>query len=554
MGFQEIVEILDAAEVVELPSDVSEAIESWRRIINQGVGDKSGLLERAATELLRHARKSGPAQRQAIIDELYHLAKSAGLEDTQAQGIFARAHAQPLDDDQRSTLAPEFSEEHLALLFANTHRDQCRHVKLWGRWLRWIGTHWSIDETQRTFESVRILCRERSLLCEPIKLARSITSDRCVRAVEHLASADARLAAHPEQFDRDPWALNTPAGILDLRSGAMRSHDPAEACTKITAVAPDTTCSIKTWLSFLERTTGGNQDLIAFLKRTTGYALTASNREHALFFLYGTGSNGKSTFLNAITGCVADYHRTAAIETFIASASERHPTDLAALRGARVVTASETEEGRRWAESKIKSLTGGDRIAARFMRQDFFEFTPTFKLIIAGNHMPSLRSVDEAIRRRFHLIPFTVTIPKSERDPALGDKLRAEWPGILQWMVEGCREWQERGLDPPEVIKKATANYLEAEDTLSAWIEEAGTRDPNAWEYTEDLFTSWRKFATKSGEYVGSITKFSQRLQDRGDSLGLRKDRDRSSGRRGFYGLRLFVPVTPPADDRVEAS
>ncbi len=412
MGTREVVEIVE--EAPEIPSIISDEFASWRRIINQSDGDKSGLFERAATEMLRRARKSEPAQRQAIIDELYHLAKSAGLDDVQVQSIFARAAAAPADDDWHGELAPEFSEEQLALRFARTHRDQCRHVKLWGRWLRWIGTHWSVDETQRTFESVRILCREQSLLCEKANLARSITSDRCARAVEHLASADSRLAAHPEQFDRDPWALNTPGGILDLRSGQTRPHDPAAACTKITAVAPDGTCAVKTWLAFLDRVAGGNQELIAFLKRTTGYALTASIREHALFFLYGTGSNGKSTFLNAITGCVADYHRTAAIETFTASANERHPTDLAALRGARLVTASETEEGRRWQETKVKILTGGDRIAARFMRQDFFEFTPTFKLIIAGNHMPSLRSVDEAIRRRFHLIPFTVTIPKSE--------------------------------------------------------------------------------------------------------------------------------------------
>src|SRR5262249_3016733 len=145
-----------------------------------------------------------------------------------------------------------------------------------------------------------------------------------------------------------------------------------------------------------------------------------------------------STFLNAITGAMGDYHRTAPIETFTSTNTDRHPTDLASLRGARLVTAIETEEGRRWAESRIKTLTGGDKIAARFMRQDFFEFTPEFKLLIAGNHKPGVRSVDEAIRRRFNLIPFTVTIPPHERDEALGDKLQEELPGILAWIIEGC--------------------------------------------------------------------------------------------------------------------
>ncbi|MGA7346531.1 MAG: phage/plasmid primase, P4 family [Pseudolabrys sp.] len=149
-------------------------------------------------------------------------------------------------------------------------------------------------------------------------------------------------------------------------------------------------------------------------------------------------------------------------------------------RGARLVTAVETEEGRRWAESRIKSLTGGEKISARFMRQDFFEFLPQFKLIIAGNHKPGLRSVDEAIRRRFNLIPFTITIPPSERDELLPEKLKAELPGILAWMIRGCTDWLERGLSPPQMVT-TTAAYLESEDAVAAWIEDCAARDPNAF-------------------------------------------------------------------------
>lgn len=157
---------------------------------------------------------------------------------------------------------------------------------------------------------------------------------------------------------------------------------------------------------------------------------------------------------------------------------DRHPTDLAGLRGARLVTAVETEEGRRWAESRIKSLTGGEKISARFMRQDFFEFLPQFKLIIAGNHKPGLRSVDEAIRRRFNLIPFTITIPPSERDELLPERLKAELPGILAWMIRGCTDWLERGLSPPQMVTEVTAAYLESEDAVAAWIEDCADRDP----------------------------------------------------------------------------
>jgi putative DNA primase/helicase len=210
--------------------------------------------------------------------------------------------------------------------------------------------------------------------------------------------------------------LNTPGGVVDLRTGEIRKHKAEDYLTKITGASPDPTCPIPTWLAFLDRVMGGDVTLIAFLRRLTGYALTGSTREHALAFLYGTGANGKSTLLNAVTGIASDYHRTAPIETFTANNTDRHPTDLAGLRGARLVTATETEEGRRWAESRIKALTGGDRIAARFMRQDFFQYVPQFKLVIAGNHKPGLRSVDKAMRRRFHLIPFTVTIPPDDYD------------------------------------------------------------------------------------------------------------------------------------------
>ena len=198
-------------------------------------------------------------------------------------------------------------------------------------------------------------------------------------AVERLARTDRRHAAAIEDWDRDPWLLNTPGGTVDLRTGDIKPNDPNDLITKATAVAPGGGCP--KFREFLARVTDGDQDLQAFLQRMAGYGLTGSTREHALFFLYGTGANGKSVFLNTLSGAAGDYHVTAPMEAFIASHSDRHPTELAMLRGARLVTAIETEEGRRWAESRIKTLTGGDPISARFMRQDFFEFLPVFKLM-----------------------------------------------------------------------------------------------------------------------------------------------------------------------------
>jgi putative DNA primase/helicase len=197
-----------------------------------------------------------------------------------------------------------------------------------------------------------------------------------------------------------------------------------------------------------------------------------------------------------------------------------------------MVTAIKTEEGRHWAESRIKTLTGGDKIAARFMRQDFFDFTPQFKLLIAGNHRPSLRAVDEAMRRRFNLIPFTVTIPPEERDPKLAEKLKAELPGILAWMIEGCRQWRRLGLAPPQAVRDATDAYLEAEDAIAAWLAECCEHDPNAWESTSALFQDWSSWASSAGENVGSQKRFSERLEAHGF------ERQRKRDGRGFTGLR----------------
>ena len=202
-----------------------------------------------------------------------------------------------------------------------------------------------------------------------------------------------------------------------------------------------------------------------------------------------------------------------------------------------MVTATETEDGRRWAEAKIKALTGGDRIAARFMRQDFFEFTPVFKLVIAGNHKPGLRSVDEAIRRRLHLVPFTVTIPPAERDLSLSQKLRAEWGGILAWAVAGCLEWQATGLNPPASVRAATDAYMAAEDGLAQWRDARCVQLPNATGTVERLFADWKAWAEAAGEYIGSLKSFSQSLEEK----GFRRIRD-TRGARAFQGIGLRAP------------
>ena len=436
------------------------------------------------------------------------------------------------DDERLAESAPAFSDEALALQFADRHSGDLRFVAAWNKWLFWNGQHWQFEETLRAWDFARHVCREGAAQCNKPKQSGSIASAKTVSAVERLARSDRRLAATIDQWDADPWQLNTPQGVIDLSTGQSRPHIPEDYFTKITAVGPQGDCP--RFRAFLERITGGDSELVAYIQRVLGYGLTGLTREHALFFGYGTGANGKSVLLSTVSGLLGDYHKTAPIETFTASNGDRHPTDLASLRGARLVTATETEEGRRWAESQIKQLTGGDTVAARFMRQDFFEYRPAFKLIIAGNHKPSLRSVDEAIRRRFHLIPFAVTIPPEERDADLAEKLKAEWPGILAWLVDGCLEWQTEGLRPPKAVQEATEVYLSAEDSLATWLEERCERSATEWESSAALFASWSAWATAAGENPGNSKRFAQALKSRGFIP------NRRMYGRGFDGVRLI--------------
>lgn len=419
-----------------------------------------------------------------------------------------------IPEDLRRDLPPAFSDDALALRFSEKHEHSLRYVALWNKWFRWTGKYWEQDTTLLAFDLVREHCRQTA--CEANEGGKGLASHKTVAAVASLARADRRHAAIIEQWDSNPWLLNTPSGTIDLRNGEQRPHDPGDYITKCTAVSPEGDCP--RWLAFLDKVTGGDAALEAFIQRMLGYALTGLTRDHALFFLYGLGANGKSVLIKTVIGIMDEYHRTAPIEMLLASKHERHPTELAGLVGRRLVTATETEQGKRWAEAKIKTLTGGDRISARFMARDFFEFEPRFKLLVAGNHKPSLNTVDEAIRRRFHLVPFTVTIPKEERDPQLVEKLKLQWPGILQWMIEGCTKWQETGLGAPDCVTKATSEYLASQDTMRNWLDECSTKSPGAETRASRLFASWKLWCEENGEHPGSSRALSQKLRDQGFS------------------------------------
>lgn len=423
----------------------------------------------------------------------------------------------------------ERTEDGIALAFAEAHKNDLRFCHHAGKWYVWTGTRWQKEETRLAFTWARDICRSINATSDP-KLAKVSTA----AAVERFAQADRALAVTSAVWDAEPFLLGTPAGVVDLRTGILRPAERANYITKQTTVAPDPKAERPLWTRFLEETTLGDTGLQRFLQQVAGYCLTGDVREHALFFVYGPGGNGKSVFLNILAGVMGDYATTAAMDTFTASATDKHPTDLAMLQGARMVSASETEEGRAWAESRVKQMTGGDTIRARFMRQDFFEYRPQFKLVIVGNHKPVLRNVDEAARRRFNIIPFVHKPPAPDKQ--LEEKLKAEWPAILAWAIEGAIDWQQNGLVRPAVVADATNEYFTEQDSVRQWVEECcDTGGRNVCDTTAALFKSWSAYAQANGEKPGTTKWFSQSLQRLGyelvtDTPGHRK-------KRGFLGI-----------------
>jgi len=436
------------------------------------------------------------------------------------------------------------TEDALALAFTGKFSQDWRYVAAWGRWLIWTGQRWQHEDTLKSQHLIRHICRDAALKMDNHKSAVKLASSGTVGGVERLARTDRRHAATATEWDADPWLLNTPGGVVNLKNGLARPHDRVDRMTKMSTAKPlsvgSAQASCPTWRAFLHSTTNGDEALQAYLARMVGYCLTGSTQEHAIFFVYGTGGNGKSVFINTVANLLGDYATHAPMDSFMETRSDRHPTDMAGLRGARLVCSIETEQGRRWAESKIKALTGGDPISARFMRQDFFEFTPQFKLVVAGNHKPSIRNVDEAMKRRLHLIPFTVTIPPEQRDQHLPEKLLAERDGILAWATQGCLEWQRMGLRPPQCVLDATDEYFESEDAIGRWLAERCVRHANAKALTIELFNDWKLWAETNGEFIGSQKRFADALLTR------RIDKWRNGmGARGFVGIGLKAPAEP---------
>jgi putative DNA primase/helicase len=442
------------------------------------------------------------------------------------------------DSDAEDKPTALVTEDSAALEFAELNEGKLLFDHDAGRWFEWTGAHWRRECTGLAFEWARQLVRK---LSEGKKAGTryALRKTSFPAGVERFARVDRTFAVTADHWDRDPFLLGTPGGTVELRTGTLRPADPKDAISRLTAVAPADAPDCPLFMAFLREATGDDDALIRFLQQFLGYCLCGSTREHALLFVHGGGGNGKTVLLNTVSWIMGAYAMASAMDAFVEVRGEKHTTDIAMLHGARLVTASEIAKGRTWNENLIKALTGGDPVTARFMRQDNFTFTPTFKLVVIGNHKPRLQSVNEATRRRFNIVPLDRT--PANPDPQLDEKLRAEAPGILRWMIDGCLDWQEsNGLVRPQSVLAATEEYFATQDLLGQWLEDECDVEPgNQWksEKSGALFASWSDYAKRSGENPGSKVGFADELKQREMVPG-----KGTRGVRIYRGIRLKVP------------
>jgi putative DNA primase/helicase len=398
----------------------------------------------------------------------------------------------------------------------------------WGRgiWHVWNGQCWDPDESGRleqlAKDTVRAIPDEAAGISDDdqrqkvLKWAASSESAGKREAMIRLARSEPGVPVMPDELDSNIWLLNVRNGTLDLRTGDLRPHDRADYITRVidTEYNPNATCP--QFDAFLDTIMGGDQELVEYLWRLMGYSLTGSTREQIVIIAYGHGGNGKSTLLSTFRDLLGDYAREADADSFMEQRGGAIREDIADLDGARFVSASETRDGQRLSEALIKKMTGGERIRARRLYENGYEFLPQFKVWLSTNHKPQIQGTEHAIWRRIRLVPFAVTIPKSEQDPELPAKLRGEWPGILARAVRGCMEWQTDGIGTPKAVQDATNEYREEMDVLSGWIAEECVLGSDKSAPARSLYRSYHNWCEAAGEKPLAQRWFGARLVERG--------------------------------------
>jgi putative DNA primase/helicase len=425
------------------------------------------------------------------------------------------------------------------------HHKRLRNVPLWRKWLIWDGQRWILDRTGEAPRAAKEIVRpianrmrwsakkaasekEQAAL---LRAAMRLESVNSIRAMLELAATEIEVALAPEDLDGWPDLLNTASCTLDLTTFEVSPHDPNMHLTKVTSAHYDPTAEAPMFAAFLERIQP-DADMREFLARLLGHTISGRVHEHLLAIAYGVGANGKSTLMELVREVLGDYAATTDPGLLI-DRGDAHPTGIADLFGLRLALTHETDQGRRLAEGTVKRLTGGDRIRARRMREDFWEFDPTHSIVMVTNHRPVITGKDEGIWRRLRLVPFDEVIPPDERDPDLPAKLRTEAAGVLRWLVDGYRSYLERGLDEPAAVTEATERFRKDADHIGLFLAEKCVLIPHVSVGSTALFNAWVKWCSAENIDAGTQTAFSIEMVDKG------YDKGKSHGSMVWKGIGL---------------
>jgi putative DNA primase/helicase len=437
----------------------------------------------------------------------------------------------PIRGPAESQVDPRFNLTDLgnAERLVYRHGEDLRYCHIWtgSGWLVWDRRRWAIDNTaevrRRAKKTVRAIYKEAALEADDDRRKAlgkwAFLSEKRDRLAAMISMAEFQegVPVLPEQMDLDPWSFNCNSGTIDLHTGQLRPHHRGDMITKLCPVDYDPDAKCPLWESTLRLFFKDDHQLIDYWQRIAGYAMAGKVRDHIMPVAYGSGSNGKSTILGTLLDVFgSDYAMKCPPDMLMAKKSDSHPTDRADLFGKRLVVAIETESGRQLNETMVKELTGGDKIRARRMRENFWEFQPSHTLIMATNHKPVIRGTDNGIWRRLRLVPFSVTVAGGQDDKDMPDKLKAEFPGILAWCVRGCLRWQSEGLQEPKVVSDATAKYRLEQDILGAFLEEHTMKNIQFQVRAKTLFEEFSKWAMAANEYVPSMRAFGQMIEERG--------------------------------------
>lgn len=539
--------------------DRSASLVKLGRVLYDAGGNRA-VIEAALEERDRalgwnkYTGRRDAAQRYAgIVDELEKSGRNGkgritvGVNRTQSQGAF---NPTDLGNAER---------------FVAGYGGVVRFCYSWDEWLVWAGTHWEADDAGRVHrlakEAVRSIYGEAASAGDEDRrkalAAHATRSEAAAKIRAMLELARSEVPATPGELDASPDLFNALNGTIDLRTGKLREHRKEDLITKLAPVEYDPDATAPLWEATLERVLP-SPALRAFFKKLCGYALSGDTSEHLLAMLYGTGANGKSTVLGTLLAAVGGYGMQAAPDLLIAKKGG-HPTELADLFGMRVVVSTEVEDRQRFAEGLVKQLTGGDRVKARRMRQDFWEFEPTHTVFMAVNHKPTIRGTDTGIWRRIRLIPFTEAIAPADQDKQLPDKLRAELPGVLAWAVEGSLQWRREGLQAPEEVRQATAGYRSEMDVLGDFIADRCYRGARLEVAKDDLYKAYQVWCDEAGERFETKRKFGMLIAERGIEDGRNPERTRRIWKGiGLSAIRLRVrdgeDVSEEADKRGDVS